>query len=352
MGCSNSQARVQRAHLPTPPRRPQGNVHTVLGRYEVGLGADSVMGEGSSSICRRGLDSATGRPVAVKVYKSAKQGGPDASVDMARFRRQVKVLQELQKPFAQPADPSLWDARMEAVPPSKLFMQLLDYSKDEKGQPGPGEDGQMYLITELADCSLRDFVRETERRGERVPPVWVRDIAKAMIQVVAGLHAKRLVHLDLKPHNLMLFGGRLKLIDVEGCVKAGATVFKTDPFISYSTSYCAPEWAQFILNESASEIRAWPSLDVWSVGMTIAEVVLLRPPGQEEYRRLQALGVSREESRRSLLQWQASSPRVHLARDSFDPRLRSLLSRGLLAPDPNARPTMAQCLSHPYFADP
>ena len=47
-------------------------------------------------------------------------------------------------------------------------------------------------------------------------PSEAEDMTKAVVFVMAGLHAKGFVHLDLKPENLMVFDGALKLIDVGG----------------------------------------------------------------------------------------------------------------------------------------
>merc|ERR1712032_318571 len=104
----------------------------------------------------------------------------------------------------------------------------------------------------------------------------VRYIAKSMILCVAGLHAKGLVHLDLKPENLMVFNGLLKLIDVDGCVKIGTTVSITDSSLSFSPCYCAPEWAEFVIEDSdePTTIASAP-LDVWSIGISICELVTL-----------------------------------------------------------------------------
>ena len=55
-------------------------------------------------------------------------------------------------------DQTLWHPDLGKATPSKLFMMLLDYSKDAKGEPGPDPtDGVMYVITEVAQYSLKDY---------------------------------------------------------------------------------------------------------------------------------------------------------------------------------------------------
>mmetsp|Transcript_132095 Transcript_132095/g.423171 ORF Transcript_132095/g.423171 Transcript_132095/m.423171 type:complete len:131 (+) Transcript_132095:49-441(+) len=54
------------------------------------------------------------------------------------------------------------------VKPSNLFVQLLDYSKDEKGNPTPDlVDGMLYGVIELAQYSLKDFL--ADRREKQKP---------------------------------------------------------------------------------------------------------------------------------------------------------------------------------------
>ena len=84
---------------------------------------------------------------------------------------------------------------------------------------------------------------------------------------------------DLKPENLMMFNGRLKLIDVDGCVPIDSEVLRkphvgwghvddgirrvsvaagscqvsiNDSSISFSPCYCAPEWTRWAMNHGVS----------------------------------------------------------------------------------------------------
>ena len=42
--------------------------------------------------------------------------------------------------------------------PANMFLQLLDYTRDDNGEPGLQSDGKMYIITEMADYSLKDYL--------------------------------------------------------------------------------------------------------------------------------------------------------------------------------------------------
>jgi serine/threonine protein kinase len=198
-------------------------------KYTMSMSKKDVMGEGSSSVCRMGLRNADREKVAIKTYKTR-----DDST-MMKFSRQISVLEELQKPF-QHVPGALWNEQLMQIPPSNLFMRLIDYSKDAKGMPGPDPiDGEMYVVTEVGEQSLKDYIKQRRDDHRPLSKGCVKSITKAMVRVTAGLHAKGFVHLDLKPENLMIFNGRLKLIDVDGCVKSGAEV-SIDDFIIFFTS--------------------------------------------------------------------------------------------------------------------
>lgn len=321
----------------------------ILGRYRTSLSRSDVIGEGSFCTCYRAVDVVTKTQVAIKVYK---KGGADAKVTLAKYKRQIEVLLELQKPFKFPADPDLWHKHMETVSPRDLFVQLLDYSKSTDGAPGPNAtDGELYVVTELAVESLKDYLMRRKQAKKPLPAEVVRSITKTLVFIVAGLHAKGLVHLDLKPENIMLVGESVKLIDVDGCFESGALLNwqkLSASSVSFSLCYSAPEWARF-LTKTTKEIRVTPHLDVWSIGMTICELVTFTVVLKDQLERFQEKGE----------QWAAwkvprwlgrldTSPVPEAVRD-FDPELYALLSERIVNPDVAQRCTLAQCLGHPYL---
>jgi len=294
-----------------------------------------------------------GELVAIKVYKPPESNFSAINRDtcLRKHKRSVAVLQKLQEPFERPADPKLWNSQLEGVKPSKLFMCLLDYSKDASGEPGYDPvDGELYVVTELAQHSLKDFV--SKRRQESAPPSkeTVRSMAKAIVLVMAGLHAKGFVHLDMKPENLMVFDGRLKLIDVDGCLEIGTQILPTDASISFSPCYCAPEWASFVLGREDSGISATPGMDTWSVGCTICELVtldaILRPAWNKFYQR--------DERRGGVLfmDWLTTLEKAPVPRavEQFDSELVQLMTGCLLVCADSERRTCAESLDAPYLA--
>jgi len=370
MGCSNSSGKAS-PQAPTAGNKPaatngslkaggngaktSGNHdRPIFGKYKIFMGKEDVMGKGSSSICRRGKDITTGKLVAIKVYKEQSSGGKVKTTTMQKYKRQISVLKELMEPFKEPDDGTLWAPQLATMKPSQIFMQLLDYSKDANGEPAPDpEDGMLYVVTELAQYSLKDFIADRREKQKSLSKEAVRDLSKRIMLAMAGLHAKGFVHVDMKPENLMVFDGRLKVIDVDGCVRIGTKVSINDGSISFSPCYCAPEWARFIIKDSESTIVASPSLDVWSVGMTLCEFITLDAIWKVQYASFMRNAQSQREAGFLFLEWLGDIKWAPLPRavEKFDPALLDLLHEWLLVCDPKKRKSCAQALSNPYLAE-
>eukprot|EP00403_Amphidinium_massartii_P029377 CAMPEP_0178396504 /NCGR_PEP_ID=MMETSP0689_2-20121128/13762_1 /TAXON_ID=160604 /ORGANISM="Amphidinium massartii, Strain CS-259" /LENGTH=657 /DNA_ID=CAMNT_0020017179 /DNA_START=330 /DNA_END=2303 /DNA_ORIENTATION=+ len=336
---------VEATKTSSSPSSPKSRL--VMGKYDMKLGDEDKTGEGTSSICRKGVDRETGEEVAIKVYKNTKDSAKNRSIIQQKFLRQIEVLQELQQPMAAPADARLWHQWLADASPEHLFMKLIDYSKTETGEPGPDPtDGQTYVVTELAQYSLKDYLAYQNSLKKNFTADAVRRIAYDVVLVVAGLHSKGLVHVDLKPENLMMFNGKLKLIDVDGCVKAGTSVSVQDSTISFSPCYCAPEWARFLINDHESRIVISPGLDVWSVGMTICELVTLEPMLKSMYANFLRNASSHREAGFLFMEWLIALPKSIVA---FDELFVNLLREFLLVCDSEKRRTLAEALSHDFF---
>jgi len=336
------------------PYLDKGMTRSIMGgRYQVDMTEDGILGQGTFCVCRRGWDVVNHKEVAVKAYKSARDRYADEA-RFTKFKRSIDVLKRLENPFEQPADPTLWTPELANARPDHLFLSLLDYSKDAQGVPDyDPTDGELYVVTELGQCSLKDYLAQRRvqvESNQSAPPSkdTVRMLTQAIITVVAGLHAKGLVHLDLKPENLMLFDGRLKLIDVDGCVEIGTSLSVTDPSISFSPCYCAPEWASFLMQHGDETCLAvTPGLDTWSVGCTLCELVTLKPilkPAYQEFARTDRRNVMSIFMKWLISLEEAPVPRVL---EEFDSELDQLISECFLVCEQSERRTCAESLDSP-----
>lgn len=343
---------MQSNHSNNPFASPKAH-RNVMEKYQITDCEADWIGEGTSSVCWKGHNIETGEEVAIKVYKLGAGGSCETGlVRMAKFKRQVEVLQALQSPLEPPEDKRLWNDALAGIPSSQLFLQLIDFSKDSQGHAGPDpKDGVLYIVTELAQYSLKDYLKHRRTVDNELSLETIQQITRAIVLVVAGLHAKGYVHLDLKPENLMLFDGVIKVIDVDGCVRIGSVAYVTDSTLSFSPCYCAPEWASFLIEDSdLPRIMTSPPLDMWSVGMTITELVLLEAMLKSMYSSFLRHGHGHREAGFLFLEWLSHLRHVQLPKKlaSFNQDLVDLLHK-LFAFEPQQRLTAAEALQHKFL---
>lgn len=345
-----------------PDKHKLPKEHSLLknGRYAMDISSDGVVGEGSLCTCRRGVvvhavnDKVESRQeVAIKLYKKNKKNS-EKHVG-AKFDRQVKVLLELAEPFQEQDSEgvTLRGTALEGLDVRTAFVPLVDYSCTGLGVPGIDPvDLSMYCIMELAEYSMKDYVTELHESGKRSSPEQVRSVVNSMLTAVAALHAKGFAHLDIKPENLMWSRGHWKLIDVDGCQRFGDRLSLEDETISFSAVYCAPEWADFVLDPNHGSIEVKPSLDAWSIGVTMTELVLLHPHYHSQFMEfMRQESFDNREATVSFLEWLRSLSQPYLAdgMNEAEPGFQDMLTNMLLVPDKDKRSPIIECLDHQYL---
>lgn len=180
-------------------------------------------------------------PVAVRVCLSDScviSGGTDGT-DLNNALSEAKLLEQLDHPNIQP---------------------ILRYL-------GAPCQRSMYAFVTIQTWATEGSLRERLRAAvEETEETFVLRVAKQLLSAVSYLATRSLVHLDIKPDNVLLFPeGRLKLTDFNLTERVGTPGCDGGTF-----GYIAPE---LMRASERVERTAQPALDVWSVGCVLADVV-------------------------------------------------------------------------------
>ena len=170
-------------------------------RYEL----HAIIGEGAFGRVYEGLDRRLERTVAVKVIKPWWAEDPDW---VATFQRETRLL-------ARVSDPGI--------------VQIFDVGHAPEG---------LYYVSELVDG---ESLASRLRRGPL--GAWEAcGVAAQLCRALAGAHAQRIVHRDVKPANILLSSdGRVKVGDFGVARLAEGSTDGTAASIVGTPRYMAPE---------------------------------------------------------------------------------------------------------------
>jgi eukaryotic-like serine/threonine-protein kinase len=191
------------------------------------------------------------------------------------------------------------------------------------------------ILETLGGETLEHLLDGMKVRGRRVPIADAVLLGTQLSSVVGYLHRHGLVHLDLKPGNVIVEAGRAKLIDLSiarppGRIRAGRG----------TPDYMSPEQA------SGGPVGA--AADVWGLGTVLFEVLTLRRPFEEHDRPIGPVPTSTTATASSepyghrgpYPQLSHRAPPVASLRRM--PRGLAYLVDASLRPDPSARPALEE----------
>jgi serine/threonine-protein kinase len=207
--------------------------HVVADHYSVDL--DHLLGQGGMALVYLGQDLKTRREVALKTLRLEYRHDPETR---ARFRREARTMAFLKHPNV---------------------ARVYDLYEDA--------DGPWAVLEYVPGRSLKEIVAEDG-------PLDVGSTSSVLDQVSSALghlHAHGLVHLDVKPQNLLMTDdGVVKLIDFGLAQAAGGTQELIAGSTFGTAAYLAPEQACGEPVDVAT--------DVYALGCVVYEMLTGRPP--------------------------------------------------------------------------
>ncbi|GAV01160.1 hypothetical protein RvY_11912 [Ramazzottius varieornatus] len=284
------------------------------------------IGEGTYGVVYKGRDKATGNLVALKKVRLTEDQGIPATT-----LREVCTLKELKH---------------------KRVVNLLETLM---------EIGKLYLVFEYIDFDMRRYM-DTLKDEECVP----RHLTKSfMYQIFDGLnfcHARRVIHRDLKPQNILVAkNGQVKIADF-GLARAFSVPMRAVTHEIVTLWYRSPE---VLLGTCDSAYGL--GVDIWSMGCIFAELWTLNPlfEGDSEidqcFKIFSILSTPNEEvwpGVSHLPNWHTFFPHwatytlsEHVDNmETTDPQAFDLLKRCFFY-NPADRIFAIEAMAHPYFKD-
>lgn len=135
-------------------------------------------------------------------------------------------------------------------------------------------EGDVWICMELMDTSLDKFYRKVLDKNMTIPEDILGEIAVSIVRALEHLHSKlSVIHRDVKPSNV--------LINKEGHVKMcdfGISGYLVDSVAKTMDAGCKPYMAPERINPELNQKGYNVKSDVWSLGITMIEMAILRFP--------------------------------------------------------------------------
>ncbi|XP_062288945.1 serine/threonine-protein kinase 10 [Scomber scombrus] len=191
-------------------------------------------------------------------------------------------------------------------------------------------DNKLWIMIEFCPGGAVDATMLELDRGLTEPQIKV--VCRQMLEALVYLHSMKIIHRDLKAGNILLMlEGDIKLADFGVSAKNTKTLQRRDSFIG-TPYWMAPE---VVMCETMKDAPYDYKADIWSLGITLIELAQIEPPHHE----LNPMRV--------LLKIAKSDPphleQPHKWSQEFKDFLRKALDK-----NPEARPTAAQLMEHPF----
>uniref|UniRef100_A0A673AM29 mitogen-activated protein kinase kinase n=1 Tax=Sphaeramia orbicularis TaxID=375764 RepID=A0A673AM29_9TELE len=193
-------------------------------------------------------------------------------------------------------------------------------------------EGDVWICMELMDTSLDKFYKNVIEKGKTIPEDILGKITVAIVKALEHLHRNlSVIHRDVKPSNVLINAkGQVKMCDFGISGHLVDSVAKT--MDAGCKPYMAPERINPDLNQKGYSVKS----DIWSLGITMIELAILKFPYDSWGTPFQQLKQVVDE------------PSPQLPADRFSPEFVDFISQ-CLRKKPNERPAYTELMDHPFF---
>ncbi|XP_062444419.1 dual specificity mitogen-activated protein kinase kinase 3 isoform X2 [Rhea pennata] len=193
-------------------------------------------------------------------------------------------------------------------------------------------EGDVWICMELMDTSLDKFYKKVLEKKKTIPEDILGKMAVSIVRALEHLHSKlSVIHRDVKPSNV--------LINKEGHVKMcdfGISGYLVDSVAKTMDAGCKPYMAPERINPELNQKGYNVKSDVWSLGITMIELAILRFPYESWGTPFQQLKQVVEE------------PSPQLPADRFSKEFVDFTAQ-CLRKNPAERMNYLELMEHPFF---
>uniref|UniRef100_W5N626 mitogen-activated protein kinase kinase n=1 Tax=Lepisosteus oculatus TaxID=7918 RepID=W5N626_LEPOC len=194
-------------------------------------------------------------------------------------------------------------------------------------------EGDVWICMELMDTSLDKFYKQVIEKGMTIPEDILGKITVSIVKALEHLHSNlSVIHrADVKPSNVLInTQGQVKMCDF------GISGYLVDSVAKTMDAGCKPYMAPERINPELNQKGYNVKSDIWSLGITMIELAILRFPYDSWGTPFQQLKQVVEE------------PSPQLPADRFSPEFVDFTSQ-CLKKNSKERPTYTELMQHPFF---
>ncbi|XP_063040182.1 dual specificity mitogen-activated protein kinase kinase 6 [Engraulis encrasicolus] len=293
----------QPAPAPTPPRDLDSKAEVTIGEKNVVVKADDLehmaeLGRGAYGVVDKMRHVPTGLIMAVKRIRAT-----------VNSQEQKRLLMDLD-----------------------ISMRTVDCHYTVTFYGALFREGDVWICMELLDMSLDKFYTKVIEKERTIPEDILGKITVSIIKALEHLHSRlSVIHRDVKPSNVLInTQGQVKMCDFGISGYLVDSVAKT--LDAGCKPYMAPERINPELNQKGYNVKS----DIWSLGITLLELAILRFPYESWGTPFQQLKQVVDE------------PSPQLPADRFSPDFVDFTSK-CLKKNSQERPTYSELMTHAFF---